>query len=43
MSNSIAVINAGSSSVKFAIYQATKDERCTFPRTGRRNWRRAAA
>ena len=30
MSNSIAVINAGSSSVKFAIYQATKDERCLF-------------
>ena len=30
MSNSIAVINAGSSSVKFAVYQATKDERCTF-------------
>ena len=30
MSNSIAVINAGSSSIKFAIYQATKDERCLF-------------
>ena len=30
MSNSIAVINAGSSSVKFAMYQATKDERCLF-------------
>jgi acetate kinase len=30
MSNSIAVINAGSSSVKFAIYQATRDERCIF-------------
>jgi acetate kinase len=30
MSNSIAVINAGSSSVKFAIYQATNDERCLF-------------
>ncbi|HZZ25800.1 MAG TPA: acetate kinase, partial [Roseiarcus sp.] len=24
------MINAGSSSVKFAIYQATKDERCLF-------------
>jgi acetate kinase len=30
MSNAIAVINAGSSSVKFAIYQATKGERCLF-------------
>jgi acetate kinase len=30
MSNSIAVINAGSSSVKFAIYQGTGDERCLF-------------
>jgi acetate kinase len=30
MSNSIAVINAGSSSVKFAIYQATRDEHCLF-------------
>ena len=30
MSNSIAVINAGSSSVKFAVYLATKDERCIF-------------
>jgi len=30
MSNSIAVINAGSSSVKFAIYQANGDERCLF-------------
>jgi acetate kinase len=30
MSNSIAVINAGSSSVKFAIYQATRDERYIF-------------
>ncbi len=30
MSNSIAVLNAGSSSIKFAIYQATKDERCLF-------------
>jgi acetate kinase len=30
MSNSIAVINAGPSSVKFAMYQATKDERCLF-------------
>ena len=30
MSNSIAVINSGSSSVKFAIYEATGDERCLF-------------
>ena len=30
MSNSVAVINAGSSSVKFAIYEATRDERCLF-------------
>jgi acetate kinase len=30
MSDLIAVINAGSSSVKFAIYQATRDERCLF-------------
>ncbi|MBV9287164.1 MAG: acetate/propionate family kinase [Hyphomicrobiales bacterium] len=30
MTNSIAVINAGSSSVKFAIYDAEKDERCSF-------------
>jgi acetate kinase len=30
MTNSIAVINAGSSSIKFAIYEATKDERCHF-------------
>jgi acetate kinase len=28
--NSIAVINAGSSSVKFALYDAEKDERCQF-------------
>jgi acetate kinase len=28
--NSIAVINAGSSSVKFALYDAAKDERCLF-------------
>jgi acetate kinase len=28
--NSIAVINAGSSSVKFALYDAAKDERCMF-------------
>jgi acetate kinase len=28
MWNSIAIVNAGSSSIKFAIYQATKDERC---------------
>lgn len=30
MSNAIAVINAGSSSVKFAIYEATRDGRCPF-------------
>jgi acetate kinase len=30
MTNYIAVINAGSSSVKFAIYQARKDEPCLF-------------
>ena len=30
MSNAIAVINAGSSSVKFAIYEASSDERCIF-------------
>ena len=30
MTKSIAVINAGSSSVKFAIYDAEKDERCQF-------------
>jgi acetate kinase len=30
MSNLIAVINAGSSSVKFAIYEASRDERCIF-------------
>src|SRR5271166_4274744 len=30
MSDLIAVINAGSSSVKFAVYQATRDERCVF-------------
>ncbi len=28
--NSIAVINAGSSSIKFALYDAAKDERCLF-------------
>jgi len=28
--NSIAVINAGSSSVKFALYDAAKDDRCLF-------------
>ena len=30
MTNFIAVINAGSSSVKFALYEAEKDERCLF-------------
>jgi len=30
MTNSIAVINAGSSSVKFALYDAERDERCLF-------------
>ena len=30
MSSFIAVVNAGSSSVKFAIYEATKEARCRF-------------
>ena len=30
MTKSIAVINAGSSSVKFAIYEVSQDERCLF-------------
>ena len=30
MTSRIAVINAGSSSVKFAIYEATSEERCLF-------------
>jgi acetate kinase len=30
MPKTIAVINAGSSSVKFALYEAEKDERCQF-------------
>ena len=30
MTNYIAVINAGSSSVKFAIYEASNDELCLF-------------
>ena len=30
MTSRIAVINAGSSSEKFAIYEATSEERCLF-------------
>ena len=30
MTKSIAVINAGSSSIKFAIYEASDNERCLF-------------
>ena len=30
MTNFIAVINAGSSSIKFAIYEASGDQRCRF-------------
>ena len=30
MPKTIAVINAGSSSVKFALYEADKNERCLF-------------
>ena len=30
MSSFIAVVNAGSSSVKFGIYEATKEARCRF-------------
>jgi len=30
MTNSIAVINAGSSSIKFALFDATKEERRRF-------------
>ena len=30
MTDCIAVINAGSSSIKFAIYEATTEERCLF-------------
>ena len=30
MTSTIAVINAGSSSVKFAIYEATREDNCLF-------------
>ena len=42
MSGCIAVINAGSSSVKFALYEASRRGQRAVPRPGRRNWRRAA-
>ena len=42
MSGCIAVINAGSSSVKFALYEASADVTAAVPRAGRRNRCRAA-
>ena len=35
MTKSIAVINAGSSSIKFAIYEASDNEALPFSGTGR--------
>ena len=42
MTSRIAVLNAGSSSIKFALYEAGHDGSAAVPRTGREDRRRAA-